>query len=315
MTWLYLPNLNPQSTGSPCVPAMAGSNSVSISRSPAIELCVSSSGKPMQRPLSWRGWKTRPWIARLSGTTLRPSRAARGAAAFISSLPVIPASRSQAPGGGAAPRTRATSGRTSGASSRRSSPSGCSSRMSKGTSISAFPRSAKDYGEWASSLRRCLAQRLKSARVTRGPGYSCWPTPTACNNGNWVDIRLDAAGLAFEIPKGYVGKQKAPKTAATAWLLIWTLLTAAGYRPPAGDRRMCLSLPQVRVMLRLGTGHCGPRPIFNPLFLEWQMGWPTGWTDPGARVTGFARWLQRSRTELSGLLLRDQSPLETAGFR
>ncbi len=36
-----------------------------------------SNGKPTPQPLSWRGWKTRPWIRLLSGTTLEPSTAAQ----------------------------------------------------------------------------------------------------------------------------------------------------------------------------------------------------------------------------------------------
>lgn len=74
MAWLY-------------VPALADLNSESESQpADSIVLSVTSSGKPMPRPLSWRGWKTRPWIALLSGTISRPSTAALGAASWIASL-------------------------------------------------------------------------------------------------------------------------------------------------------------------------------------------------------------------------------------
>ncbi len=62
------------------------------SPNPTTELWLSSSGRAMRRPLSWRGWRTRPWVRRLSGTTLEPLTAELGAAAYISSLPAIPAS-------------------------------------------------------------------------------------------------------------------------------------------------------------------------------------------------------------------------------
>jgi hypothetical protein len=32
------------------------------------------------------------------------------------------------------------------------------------------------------------------------------------------------------------------------------------------------------------------------------MGWPIGWTAPGASVTEFAAWLRRSRGQFSSLL-------------
>ena len=60
-------------------------------------LFVSLSGKPTPRPLSWRGWKTRPWIRLLSGTTLPPSTASLGVERWISSLPDSPVSHSVAP--------------------------------------------------------------------------------------------------------------------------------------------------------------------------------------------------------------------------
>ena len=86
MAWLYMPPEALRGTetiacsGSRSAPAPAGSTSGSCSPVPDIALWVTSSGKPSPRPCSWRGWKTRPWIARLSGTTLPPSTAARGAA-------------------------------------------------------------------------------------------------------------------------------------------------------------------------------------------------------------------------------------------
>ena len=47
----------------------------------------------------------------------------------------------------------------------------------------------------------------------------------------------------------------------------------------------------------------------NPLFVEWLMQWPIGWTDCASPVTGFSRWLQRSRTALSELLsTQDERP-------
>lgn len=58
--WLHVP-----STFLPSVPAPVALNSDSMPPSPEPELYVTSSGKPTPRPVSWRGWKTRPWIRNL----------------------------------------------------------------------------------------------------------------------------------------------------------------------------------------------------------------------------------------------------------
>lgn len=79
--WLYLP-----SSLCPSSPASADSTSESRSPSPPPALWLTLSGKPTQRPISWRGWKIRSWIKLLSGTTLAPSTAARGVESWIASL-------------------------------------------------------------------------------------------------------------------------------------------------------------------------------------------------------------------------------------
>lgn len=47
-------------------------------------------------------------------------------------------------------------------------------------------------------------------------------------------------------------------------------------------------------------------PRLNPLFVEWLMGWPEGWTslapiDCGSPETAWSRWWLRMRCELSRL--------------
>jgi hypothetical protein len=47
-----------------------------------------------------------------------------------------------------------------------------------------------------------------------------------------------------------------------------------------------------------------PRRVLNPLFVEWLMGWPIGWTDSEPAATELSLWLQLMRGELSTLCLR-----------
>ena len=60
-----------------------------------VELYVTSSGKPMPRPYSWQGWKTRPWMKLLYGVTLQPSTVTASMDSWIQSLSVSPVPTSQ----------------------------------------------------------------------------------------------------------------------------------------------------------------------------------------------------------------------------
>lgn len=51
-----------------------------------------------------------------------------------------------------------------------------------------------------------------------------------------------------------------------------------------------------------GQKYSETRRSLNPLFVEWLMGWPIGWTDCAPVETGLSRWLQQSRGYLSTLL-------------
>lgn len=54
------------------------------------------------------------------------------------------------------------------------------------------------------------------------------------------------------------------------------------------------------------------RRTLNPLFVEWLMGWPIGWTNCASPVTGFSLWQQRMRGELSRLC--SQTPEQASLF-
>lgn len=73
MAWLYLPDT-------------VASSLESTPPSETSELWVTLSGKATPRPLSWRGWKNRPYVQLLSGMTLPPLTATRGVELWISSL-------------------------------------------------------------------------------------------------------------------------------------------------------------------------------------------------------------------------------------
>ena len=177
--WLYVP-----STSCPSALESDASTSASDSQYPEPELCVVLSGKPTPRPLSWRGWRTRPWVKLLSGTTYSPSTAHRGVESWISSLRASRASRIPWPASDEAMTTSAPSGQNSCASWVKCDPPWYSSKTSQ-LSLLADTSSQRErnYRDWvtrsktrSSFVRKTLAHRID------GSGCSSWPTPRASTN-------------------------------------------------------------------------------------------------------------------------------------
>lgn len=303
--WIYIPNIT-TFAASLSAQDMQASILACISQSQNIALWLSSSGKLMRQPLSWRGWKTRPWLTRLYGTISNPSMADRGAAAFISSVPAIHASHSASLAHGEEQRILDTCGRMSRASSTRSSPSGSSAKMSKDISAWDLPTSRQNYGQWATRQRQACSLREKRGQAISGAGSSCWPTPTASDGGYFPDLVISDQHLKmtgpFDCSMGS-GGQFGLSTAARSWTSLWLVMKAMGWNP--AEQSTGYSRP-ARVSFRSGTGSLIGDLISNPRFSDQMIGWPIGWSDPGRPVTGFAAWLRRSRGELYQLLTADR---------
>lgn len=148
MAWLYVPGLEASSL-----------DSSSSSETPT-DVSAMSSGKVSPRPPSWSGWKTRPWIERLSGTTSAPSLATSTAARWISSLEGSRASHSAALADAAELMT----------------PAGCGQRS---------PEPFATYDRASSSWRMCEESSPRRRTSPRSNTSSkTWPTSGSMRNGN-----------------------------------------------------------------------------------------------------------------------------------
>src|SRR3990167_2462896 len=181
--WLHIPSMC-----CPCSPGPEASTSDYGSPSPDPELWLTSNGKPTQRRLSWRGWKMRPWIRRLSGTTCPPSTADRGVASWIALLAAARARTSALRGAEPAFAEPAPgSGRSSLGSFAKWDPTTCSWRTSR---PSLFEGSTPYSGTWpaSGSMRNGLCSvRPRSARHTFASDSSSspdYPTPSATRYGS-----------------------------------------------------------------------------------------------------------------------------------
>ena len=69
----------------------------------------------------------------------------------------------------------------------------------------------------------------------------------------------------------------------------------------------------------VGGGVSPERRSLNPLFVEWLMGWPHGWTllawtDFGCSATGLSRFKARMRSALSQLVSLPAPPAQLSLF-
>ena len=176
MAWVYLPE-------------SVASSLDSTEPSPDTELSATSSGTPLLRPLSWRGWKTRPWIRLLSGMTFLPSTADRGVASWISSLAASRAKTSASP---ESERDSKGNGRDSGPSTLGSfatySPATSSWKTSQLSLLGDSTVSSETWPKSGSVRSNTMYSRPKrQARRTdvRGSSYSRneYPTPSATPYG------------------------------------------------------------------------------------------------------------------------------------
>jgi len=345
MSWLYVPpeTLPEQQTRActACRSALEPVGSISDSPSPVpnIALFVTSSARPMLRPPSWRGWKTRPWIRHLSGTMLEPLTAARGVERWISSREATPVSLFPPRANARVRVIPAIYGRTSPGSSAIANLNGCFWKTSPIISTSDIARSEASWRSWATRLRKDCLRRQKLARRTNANGCLFWPTPNVAGGGNPPGI-LIRKGNHYVRPSGkkaHLGLDQAAK--------MWpTPMASDGCKPSAGNRKSAdlthasrmwptpaardakgansrahvevngtgrrhmdqlanyavHSLP-AREIARDGSDISQTPRTLNPAFVEALMGWPTGWTGFDSAATEWSRWLQRMRFEFCRL--------------
>jgi hypothetical protein len=76
-----------------------------------------------------------------------------------------------------------------------------------------------------------------------------------------------------------------------------------GARPSAGNRKSSDLSHQAAVTSTDGGGSSKSNLALNPLFVEWLMGWPLGWTDSGFAASESFRSWRRTHSLLLRMLL------------
>lgn len=142
---------------------------------------------------------------------------------------------------------------------------------------------------------------------------SSWPTPRTCagkrsSGSNRTElVNSWATPQAHDVTQGNperVGRfgTKAGGRNLTDEGVAWATPTTRDWKDGAATANVetnCLLGRQAPRSVKDGNAST---LSLNPLFVEWLMGWPIGWTDCASAVTGLSPWLRLMRSELSRLL-------------
>lgn len=275
--WLYVP--------SACAPAWADLTSDCDSQ-PMSARSATSNGTSSPQPSSPRGSKTAAWMTLLSGMTLRPSMADRGVAAWISSLPVSPASRSASPDSERAWTTTDSSGAISGESSPRFSLAMSFSRTYQASlpltgALSSMPSSVP-WSPSGSIANGTYSARRKRAPRTAASAGSAWPTPTSSEMAN------NTTTLPPSTRNGKHGKLLSAEACN-----LWQTPGTDSFRSRGGNRRDEMALDQqARFWATPRAEHDSGRHrgTTDTLHSQVKSQWPTpntsNGTGPGSHGTG-----------------------------
>ena len=220
------------------------------------------------QPQRWyQRWQRGGWIRLLSGMTLKPSQAmslVRSWATLTFSQAAYPASPTVSQEGNGAKMTRETSGPTRQESSPRLGQMSFFSKMSQASWDITTNELGETLSEWATRLRRDYSARQKLAQAIYGNDCSYWPTP---------DASIGTGGWSFGTAMRKMAGLDRVSGAKIGTSLKWE--------------------PRFIVEYVLYGGN------MNPMWIEWLMGWPTGWTNMNCSETEWFLWLLLMRSILS----------------
>ena len=174
--WIIPQNYQPSSVSA--LDTVASSEDLSL---PGINIEQSLMWRSKPSPLrTWsQRWKRDSWFRHLCGRILKPCQHTAFETELMSSLAVIPASRSAPLGCAKAPKTQDTSGHTSTTTYEQLDLFAAFSRTSKDTSALDCETSLQTWKALVTKRRGEYSARLKLAHLIRESEFTFWPTPVA----------------------------------------------------------------------------------------------------------------------------------------
>lgn len=345
--WLYVPNLSTSSPSAPVEPGLISASSWQFQR---LEQSVWWRGKPSQSRHWFQRWKRAPFIQLLFGVMPEPSMAEDGVALWTASLAASRASLIASPASASVGKTSEISGRRLDGYSSNPARGSSSSKTSVGCFLRAARNApGETFIAWAARLREDCSRRQKLATATNANASLSspyWMTPRAGENDETPEAHH--ARRMRQDPSKRMGATGTLSIQAKQWQTPNLVDAKGGDRhsldqaqlchqvkqwttPSAGDGQRggtitdgmsgtsltqqvntLYSRPDLMIS-RVGEAHSRLRRSLNPLFVEWLMGWPPGWTlaawtDFACSATELSRFKQRMRCALSQLGLPQPAP-------
>ena len=264
-------------------------------------------------------WKTKPRLAKswervlktdsltthLSGLTSEPSMRQRGVDGFISSLEAFPVSPTAWQETGRAPTTQGNSQEKSSESQKNSDTQLSFSKMFPELESSGTTPLDQDYKAWDTELRKSSSLRLKQAPHIRGSDYSSLPnmwgtvtqdsttmrekryaqggTPLTLQASRWATVRVSSANGPSQSELEQGNPKKRLETQAALWPTPQSR-DYKGFAPKGRSMSTQDATPYLSILrdpMTHGDGSpCTPKcRRLSPLFAEWLMGLPPGWTN------------------------------------
>ncbi len=285
MCWLYVPGLEVWSLESELP-------------SRTVELSVLSKKTVSPRPLSWRGWRTRPWLAFLSGALLNPSLATSTAERWMSSRRAFLASPSLWPESVLDEKTTNGSGPTLRASFATYDPLSSSWKTSQAClfEVEALETFSESWPPSGSMRSGRVFERSTSAHPTFGVGSSYWPGVTSSPYGSSQN-------------EGAVSHDRPSRSTPSLNQLAnrWPTATSRDFNSNGARSKTETSHSGTTLTEAIrDDGHhprVGPddgQAVLNPAFDEWLMGFPIGWTDvERSAMQSYLRWRRKHFTSFS----------------
>ncbi len=331
--WIYLPT----QPSSPSAPESEDSILESDWRFQALEQSVMWRGKPRAAKSWHRAWKKGGWLPRLFGRMSRPSTAQRGVDAWILSLRATHANPSPVQEPAKELKTLDTSGLRSSASSENVGQLSLFSKMSKDISPRDFVKSSKISWNWGSMRSGVFTQLPKPDLRSAETECSSWRTPAERDHkgvtqdqekaemhlANGQQLHLNDQACHWPTPiVGDAHLSSTPEAAARRIAEGKTTLSRVvdaqnwptpgatdGDKMPTRHKGGNLTLEGAARGARSShqvpkeTGQESPKNSglrLNPLFVEWLMGFPSGWISLGHSGMPLSPNAQTSHSEISG---------------
>ena len=158
------------------------------------------------------------------------------------------------------------------------------------------PRAANPGSRTTSKGGKVLAQEVETAEGVRQPNGRLWPTPNTAparpceGNVRMLRAKVKAGEMTEEEATAMLNGKSPFEAQGKIPMESWpTPRVSMAHGPP--QKEIEAGNPKCRIETAVAIVENAPTGKLNPLFVEWLMGFPIGWTDSKPlAMPGFRKW-------------------------